>query len=205
MLIVLHLQPYWMAQQMALNPAEWISKYADDLYGYAYSKSNSAQLAEDFVQETFLAALNSVQNFKGNSSERTWLFSILKNKIADHYRKASTRYEVRESTLGDEENQSFLANFFEKGGDWKKADKPRAWNGDEENLGQDPDFLSAMNKCVDKLPTNLLSVIRMKFLEEKESTEVCKELGLTSSNYWVIIHRAKILLRACIEKTWFKV
>ena len=195
-----------MELQQALNPNTWIDKYADDLYGYALSKCSSIDLAEDFVQDTFLSALNGVKNFKGNSSERTWLFSILKNKIADYYRKASTRYEVSDNTIsgGEDGNRSFLDLFFEDGGHWSKQAKPKQWIVEEGNILDDKDFQRAMQSCVGKLPANWHTAITLKFLEEKESDDICKELNISSSNYWVIIHRAKLMLRACLEKTWFK-
>ena len=194
-----------MGGQQALNPNSWIDKYADDLYGYALSKCSSAELAEDFVQDTFLSALNGFNNFKGNSSERTWLFSILKNKIADHYRKASTRYEVfGNSLMQGDESRSFLDLFFEDGGHWSKQAKPKQWIEEEGNVLDDKDFQRAMQSCIGKLPANWHTAITLKFLEEKESDDICKELNVSTSNYWVIMHRAKLMLRACLEKTWFK-
>lgn len=194
-----------MVGQQALNPQNWTDKYADDLYGYALSKSSSTELAEDFVQETFLSALNGIKNFKGNSSERTWLFSILKNKIADHYRKASTRYEVSDNSfMQGDESRSFLDLFFDNGGEWTKQAKPKQWSADEGNILDDKDFQLAMQKCVGKLPANWHTAITLKFLEEKDSDDICKELNVSASNYWVIMHRAKLMLRTCLEKTWFK-
>lgn len=194
-----------MGGQQALNPKNWVERYADDLYGYAITKCSSSDLAEDFVQDTFLSALNAIDNFKGNSSERTWLFSILKNKIADHYRKASTRYEVSDSAIyGGDEGQSFLDLFFDKSGEWSKQAKPKQWSVEEGNVLDDKEFQKAMQNCVGKLPANWHTAITLKYLEEKESDDICKELNVTASNYWVIMHRAKLMLRACLEKTWFK-
>lgn len=194
-----------MGGQQALNPKNWVERYADDLYGYAITKCSSSDLAEDFVQDTFLSALNAIDNFKGNSSERTWLFSILKNKIADHYRKASTRYEVSDSAIyGGDEGQSFLDLFFDKSGEWSKQAKPKQWSVEEGNVLDDKEFQKAIQNCVGKLPANWHTAITLKYLEEKESDDICKELNVTASNYWVIMHRAKLMLRACLEKTWFK-
>lgn len=194
-----------MGGQQALNPKNWVERYADDLYGYAITKCSSSNLAEDFVQDTFLSALKAIENFKGNSSERTWLFSILKNKIADHYRKASTRYEVSDSAIyGGDEGQSFLDLFFDKSGEWSKQAKPKQWSVEEGNVLDDKEFQKAMQNCVGKLPANWHTAITLKYLEEKESEDICKELNVTASNYWVIMHRAKLMLRACLEKTWFK-
>lgn len=194
-----------MGGQQALNPKNWVERYADDLYGYAITKCSSSDLAEDFVQDTFLSALKAIDNFKGNSSERTWLFSILKNKIADHYRKASTRYEVSDSAIyGGDEGRSFLDLFFDKSGEWSKQAKPKQWSVEEGNVLDDKEFQKAMQNCVGKLPANWHTAITLKYLEEKESEDICKELNVTASNYWVIMHRAKLMLRACLEKTWFK-
>lgn len=192
-----------MAEQQALNPNLWADKYADDLFGYAMTKSSSAELAEDFVQETFLSALTALDKFKGNSSERTWLFAILKNKIADHYRKASTRYEVGENAFKGDESENFLNSFFDAKGEWSKKEKPKQWSVEEENLLDNTEFQKALEHCVEKLPGNWHRVITLKFLEEKESDDICKEMDISPSNYWVLIHRAKLQLRACIEKKWF--
>jgi len=77
-----------------VNPKDWVKNYGNELYGFAFSKLSKQEVAEDLVQDTFLSALNAMDSFKGKSSERTWLYTILKNKIADYYRKASTRYET---------------------------------------------------------------------------------------------------------------
>ena len=112
-----------------LNPNHWTKTYADELYGYAMSKTGKIELAEDLVQETFLAGLKSLEKFNGQSSERTWLFSILKFKIADHYRKASTKYEINISQFGIEDN-SYIDNYFTEDGDWKESAAPKEWGID---------------------------------------------------------------------------
>ena len=95
-----------------LNPQKWVSNYADLLYGFAFTRVRSKDLAEDLIQDTFISALKSKDNFKGGSSESTWLISILRNKIIDHYRKSSTKNEV--SMVED-------SSFFEdEDGSWKK-------------------------------------------------------------------------------------
>ena len=92
-----------------LNPENWTNTYADELFGYAMSKTSNSALSEDLVQDTFLGGLKSQKNFKGDSTERTWLFSILKFKIADHYRKASTKNEIANFKFG-ENDTSFIDN-----------------------------------------------------------------------------------------------
>lgn len=192
------------ADKNILNPANWVALYADELYGYAMSKTGKQELAEDMVQDTFLSALNAASAFKGNSSERTWLFTILKNKIADHYRKASTRYESNEGKLSGRKEDTFINHFFDKDGEWQENSIPKDWEIDYKHPLDDAGFQKVLDACLGKLPANWNKVIAQKFMEEKESDEICKELNLSPSNFWVIMHRAKLQLRECVEKNWFK-
>jgi len=189
--------------QNILNPTNWVNSYADELYGYAWSKTSNSELAEDLVQETFLAGLKSLENFKGNSSERTWLFSILKFKISDHYRKASTKNEISNSKF-ESDNSSYMENYFTEDGDWKENAAPKEWGIDFSKAIENKELSVALNKCIDKLPDNQKQLVVLKLVEEEETEIVCKELNITATNYWVIIHRAKLQLRACLEKNWFK-
>lgn len=187
-----------------LNPHNWIKVYGDELYGYAMCKTSNTELAEDLVQETFLAGLKSQANFKGESSERTWLFSILKFKIADHYRKASTKYEISNSKFSNEDH-SFIDNYFTDDGDWKENAIPKEWGIDFSTAVEDKELGIALNKCIDKLAESQKQLVMMKLVDEIETEIVCKELNITATNYWVIIHRAKLQLRLCLEKNWIKV
>lgn len=186
-----------------LNPNNWTNTYADELFGYAMNKTGRTELAEDLVQETFLAGLKSLKKFKGQSSERTWLFSILKFKIADYYRKASTKYEINNSKFEIDEN-SFIDNCFTEDGEWKENSAPKDWGIDYSNSIENKELGTALNGCIDKLPENQKRLVALKLVEEEETEKVCKELNITTTNYWVIIHRAKLQLRGCLEKNWFK-
>lgn len=186
-----------------LNPNNWTKTYANELFGYAMNKTSNTELAEDLVQETFLAGLKSLSNFKGQSSERTWLFSILKFKIADYYRKASTKYEINNSKLGTEDD-SYIDNYFTEDGDWKEKAAPQDWGINYSTSIENKELSNALNGCIEKLPNNQKQIVLLKLVEEEETEIVCKELNITPTNYWVIIHRAKLQLRACLEKNWFK-
>lgn len=186
-----------------LNPHNWMKTYADELYGYAMGKTSNSELAEDLVQESFLAGLKSLEKFKGLSSERTWLFAILKNKIADHYRKSSTKNEITNSKLGNN-GGSFFDNYFTKNGDWKESAEPKVWGIDFSKTIENKELGVALNKCIEKLAENQKLLIQLKLVEEENTEKICKELNITTTNYWVIIHRAKLQLRACLEKNWFE-
>ena len=175
-----------------LNPQKWVSNYADLLYGFTFTRVRSKDLAEDLIQDTFISALKSKDNFKGGSSESTWLISILRNKIIDYYRKSSTKNEV--SMVEDD-------SFFEDDdGSWKKSKMPEPWEGQEETLDVDL-FNSQLRNCVSHLPAKNMSVFTLKYLDGESTEDLCKELDITSSNYWVIMHRTKLLLRKCLQKS----
>src|SRR5258706_10877072 len=69
-----------------LDPEGWVEQYGDDLFGFAAARVRNRAIAQDLVQETFLAGIKTSQGFAGRSSERSWLFGILRNKLADYYR-----------------------------------------------------------------------------------------------------------------------
>lgn len=186
-----------------LKPEFWVSNYSDELFAYAYAKTGNNQLSEDLVQETFYAGLKSMNNFKQQSSERTWLYAILKNKIADHYKKASTRYEVRNVDL-PAKNDTFMSSYFNEDGEWQKKSAPKNWKVNFEEAIENKELASVLNGCIGKLPDTQKRLVLLKMVEQETTETVCKELNITSTNYWVIIHRAKLQLRACIEKYWIK-
>jgi len=175
-----------------LNPQKWVSNYADLLYGFAFTRLRSKDLAEDLIQDTFIAALKAKNNFKGGSSESTWLISILRNKITDYYRKSSTRNEVPMI-----EDSSF---FEDENGSWKQSKIPEPWDISGETLDGDL-FNTKLKKCVANLPTKNSAVFTLKYLDGESTEDLCKELEISSSNYWVIMHRTKLMLRDCLQKS----
>jgi len=178
-----------------LSPNDWISNYADLLYAYAKPRVNDAQVAEDLVQETFLSAWKAKDGFKGEASEKSWLFTILKNKIIDHYRKKAKDIVH----TGAESDASDL--FFDQQEHWTKTDQPLSWTAPSDNINQ-KEFYTVFEKCKQKLQQVQQSVFVMKYMDDMDADEICKALGITASNYWVLIHRAKLGLRACLEKNW---
>ena len=152
-------------------------------------------MAQDLVQDTFVVAVKKIASFQRKSSVTTWLFSILNNKIVDFYRKKSKTPVSYES--------SFLSNFFNEDGEWRNESKPKDWNSDDGHLLDNGAFLDVLKKCMDALPESWSATVKLKYLLQKKGEEICKELDITSSNYWQMIHRAKLQLRACIEKNWF--
>ncbi|MFM2157021.1 MAG: hypothetical protein RL516_1770, partial [Bacteroidota bacterium] len=125
------------------------------------------------------------------SEIKTWLFAILKNKIADYFRKAT--------------NKIPSPNIFFDGDNWSEKEIPATWNTlEEKELLDDIDFKNALSNCIDKLPVVWSSVIRMKFVDDRKTEIICDENGISPNNYWQIIHRSKLHLRKCLEQNWFK-
>lgn len=183
-------------QKHTLNTNKWIDKYADYLYNYSISRVSNSDLAKDLVQDTFFAGLKSAKNFQGKASERTWLVSILKRKIIDYYRKINSKKgqaEVRMSFYDDGENE----------GSWLEERVPQSWDNASEKNIENEELKNQLESCIQKLPEKYAIVFRMKTVQEFETEEICKELGITSSNLWVIIHRARTQLRKCMEDNWF--
>lgn len=166
---------------------------------------NDRQLAEDMVQETFLSAIKAAPGFKGESSEKTWLTSILNNKIIDQYRKKSVLKNAGEY-LRDTDT-SFTEAFFESAPGsiphWLKNSSPVNWGAGADQSVNDKEFELILQACIKKMPEKLMVVFLAKFIEEDTAENICKELSISPSNYWVIIHRSKVLLRSCLEKNWF--
>ena len=178
--------------------AEWVRLYTKELYAWAFRKTSDRELSEDLVQETFLAAAESIASFKNESQPKTWLYGILKNKIAEHYRK-SLRQNITTTLPSDE-----IATFFTSNGRWSETAVPQPWQGEAENLTDLPAFNKVFDSCIEHLPSVMNACIRLKFLDEKKGAQICQELGLTTTNYWQLIHRAKLHLRDCLEKYWFR-
>jgi RNA polymerase sigma-70 factor (TIGR02943 family) len=180
------------------NAAEWVNQYSDELYRYSLNRVRDSDAAKDLVQETFLAAWRNIDHYNGEASVKTWLFTILKNKIIDHYRKASTRFEHIFSKTIDKDDP-----FFDSFEHWAEHAYPKDWEINYENPIETDEFYTVLNKCKGKLKEIQNAVFSLKYLEGLESEEICKVLNLSSSNYWVLLHRAKTQLRACLEMNWF--
>ncbi|QXP71762.1 sigma-70 family RNA polymerase sigma factor [Polaribacter sp. R2A056_3_33] len=183
-------------EQVVLNTDKWIDNYADYMYNYAVVRVNNGDLAKDLVQDTFFAGLKSAKNFQGKSTERTWLISILKRKIIDYYRKINSKKgqaEVRMNFYDDGENE----------GNWLEERVPQSWDNQSEKTIENEELKSQLDSCIDALPEKYAMVFRMKTIQEFETEEICKELDITASNLWVIIHRARTQLRKCMEDNWF--
>ncbi|MEO8536376.1 MAG: sigma-70 family RNA polymerase sigma factor [Betaproteobacteria bacterium] len=158
-----------------------------------------ADLAEDVVQDTLLAALGAREGFTGRSSVKTWLTGILKHKIVDAIRRKQ-RQPVVAASFDEETDLDDFDPLFKDNGAWQAP--PADW-GDPENALSQQEFMGVMELCLDRLPPNTARVFVMREVLELETDEICKELRITPNNLWVILYRARMALRQCIEQNWF--
>ena len=156
------------------------------------------ELAEDVVQDTLVAALQAAAGFAGKSSVKTWLTGILKHKIVDEIRRKKAAPSF--STLDEECQIDDFDALFDETGHW---DNPPANWGSPEGALERREFFAILELCLDKLPPNTARVFVMREVMELDSAEICKELAITATNLWVIMYRARMSLRECLEKNWF--
>lgn len=183
------------------NPENWVDEYGDFLYRYALSRVKDPSIAEDLVQETFLAASKARQNFQGRSTARTWLVAILKHKIVDHIRKKvweQTSDKV-ETLFDATANDSVDARFNSRGG-WNN--RPAQWAVNPTKLYEQKEFFEILYRCLGELPERQAKAFMMREIDGLSTDEICKALGITATNSWVILYRARMLLRQCLEIKW---
>jgi RNA polymerase sigma-70 factor (ECF subfamily) len=176
---------------------DWPSRVESErvyLLRYASLQLRDPHAAEDAVQETLLAALAGEASFQGRANLRTWLTGILKHKIIDAIRRLT-----REATALPEDAAEFDALFAEDG-HW--VDQPGAWSDPDASLEQ-KHFFAALEACLQRLPQKTAQAFMMREHLGCETAEICKELGVTPTHCWVLLYRARMALRVCLEKEWF--
>jgi RNA polymerase sigma-70 factor, ECF subfamily len=168
------------------------------LMRYASMQLRSREAAEDAVQETLLAALSAEASFEGRSNLRTWMTGILKHKCVDAMRRAG-----RESPLAGEDAEGAAQDFdalFDEREHWREL--PRPWDDPDGALHQ-KQFLSTLEACLAALPARTAQVFMLREHMGLDTDEICKQLGITATHCWVLLYRARMALRMCLEKNWF--
>jgi RNA polymerase sigma-70 factor (ECF subfamily) len=178
-----------------IDPTKWVDRYSDYLFNYTIVRVNDREVANDLISETFLAGLKSMKNFKGESTERTWLISILKRKIVDYYRKINSnkgRAEVKVNYNSDEDE-----------GDWLEEQIADLSDKTAEDTMENEELGMAILECLDQLNEKQATIFKMKTIDGIDTDAICNEFNISPSNLWVIIHRARTSLAKCLEKNWF--
>jgi len=175
--------------------------YRANLLARARSVVVDPAFAEEAVQEALVSAFESVGSFNGRSTLRTWLTSILRFKVIDLQRRAvADRAHLQPMDSPGGEDESWLDELFDETGHWR--DPPQAWSDPEAALEQRR-FWEVFERCLDHLPASGARVFFQREILGEETDAICKAERITPSNCWVILHRARIALRSCLEECWF--
>jgi len=184
-----------------LNPERWVDEHGDFLFHYALSRLRDPVRAEDFVQEALLAALRSTDRYLGRSCERSWLTGILKHKLLDHFRKAGRETNFTDLEFyGEEENKTFENQAFPD--HWNDSCAPGEWEAAGAALDRE-EFWRVFHRCSSKLPERVARVFLLREVDDVSSEEICNALNISPNNLWVMLHRARLALRRCLEMNWF--
>lgn len=182
--------------KMTTDPSSWVDAYGDRLFRYALSRVRDEGSAEDLVQETLLAALKSRDRFKGESSELTWMTGILRNKIFELYRRQAKEVPL----LPSDEDADIQSEFFDPR-HWRTA--PRDWGGEPARSAESAEFAAALRKCLDALSAGVARAFVLREMEGLAPEAAAEALGVTSGHLAVLLYRARMRLRRCLEKNHF--
>ena len=180
----------------ALDPAQWVDDYGDFLFRYAFSRLRDTAAAEEVVQETFVAGVRYAAQFSGKGTERAWLLGILKRKIIDFVRSRN-----RHAASSPYENDADLTNqLFDATGNWKAG--AFGWSPAPQEKVELEELWRIVRGCLEQIPQGQADVFMLSVVEGMDATDICEELGITPSNYWVRMHRARLGLAACVGAKW---
>jgi len=183
----------------ALHDPQFVDDLRRRMLRFARLQLSDASLAEDAVQEAFVGALRGSTSFAGRAAYRSWVFAILRHKIADQLR-AQLRYAARPAN--EPEPDPVVDGLFEPDGHWTAEAAPSGW-GDPQAALQDTQFWRVFEACLDHLPGQQARLFMMREFVELDSGEICRTTGVTTSNLNVSLHRARLRLRNCLEQHWF--
>ena len=191
-----------MKNDCDITPDTWLDQYGDYLFRYAMFRLRDKMLAEDAVQDTLLAAMQSHDRFDRRSSEKTWLVGILKHKIIDHFRKGAAKHEIHYEQEGDDFNP------FETSGNWvghwQTTYAPTDWQLDAAAVLERKQFWAIFERCLSALPEQTAAAFVLREIDGLSSEEICEVLNISRNNLWVRLHRARLKLRESLEGELFQ-
>ena len=174
------------------SPERWVELYGDLLYRVAFARLRDVATAEDLVQDAFLAAWRGRDAFDGRSDRGTWMVAILRRKIADHYRQAGRSRETSTEAVGND--------LFDHRGVWREAVGDVALNPD--SPAELSEFWTSLQHCVGELPSTLSLAFRLREFDAQSVEQACAHLQISRQNLAVRLHRARLLLRQCLQHRW---
>ncbi|MDJ0802679.1 MAG: sigma-70 family RNA polymerase sigma factor [Desulfobacterales bacterium] len=179
------------------NPSVWVDRYGDYLYRFALARINDPAVAEDLVQETFLAALKARRNFQMRATVKTWLTAILKHKIIDCLRKRRREPIIDNEAALDHR----LEAFFNASGHW--IIHPSKWKHNPVKHYEQKEFLDVLFDCLTDLPRRMARIFMLREMEGMPTEEICQQMEISATNCWTMLYRARSALRRCLELNWF--
>lgn len=188
-----------MKSNKSSDPDRWLEDHGDYLFRYAFLRLKNRDQSEEAVQETFAAALRNRSSYSGQSSERTWLTGILKHKIIDLLRKICREREMIQPPANDRDDDSINA-FFDRHEHWDP--KPEPWKNPASSL-EEKEFYNVLHECIKKLPKKYAPVFTLRIMDDAPSEEICEIFAITAANLHVMLYRARLQMRRCLEINWF--
>lgn len=184
-----------------LSDTAFLNDLRRQMLKFATLQLSNSHLAEDAVQEALVGALKNAKSFTGRAALKTWVFAILKNKIADVLRQKQRLVDAS-SLLRENEEEEDLSELFDQTGHWLKDERPATWGNPQDSLRQSQ-FWKVFELCLEKLPGHQARVFMMKEFVELDAPEICASVGISTSNLNVMLHRSRLRLRECLENNWF--
>ena len=178
------------------EPDQWVELYGDYLYRYALMRLRNTHAAEDVVQETLLAGVKGMDSFDGRVNIKYWLRGILRNKVVDYIRKA-----VREQPIDESEDAEIMDRLLMKTSGIPTM-RPQPWTFDPREQFNRKEFWTVFQSCQEKLKDPMRQAFVLKMLEGMKSEEICKVMDISPNYLWVLMHRAREQMKACLEKNW---
>jgi len=178
-----------------------LAQFRGYLLRYALLQLRDPTAAEDVVQETLLAAVEGKARFSGKSSVKTWLTGILKHKIVDQMRRNAREQPLaRNSAEADGGEAALVDALFAENGHWSRP--PASWGSPEQSF-ENSQFWEAFEMCSKLMPEKTARVFVMREVMDLTTEEICKEMSITATHCWVMLHRARLSLRTCLDLKWF--
>jgi len=189
--------------ELKLQDPEYIKELQQKMLKFAELQLNDHQLAEDAVQEALIGAMKNAKSFSGKSAFKTWVFAILKNKIADILRKRHRTVEVTNMASNDADDDLDMSNYFDEKGHWTDGGSPSAWGDPEQSFDNDQ-FWTIFEACLEYLPSKQAKVFMAREFIGLDSDDICAENDISTSNLHVLLFRARLRLQKCLEARWFE-
>lgn len=188
--------------QKAFDPDTLVDQYADYLFRYALLHLRDRSLAEDVVQETFLAALECHRGFNGQSSLKTWLLGILKHKVIDHFRKNWRQTQFTTDDVEADPSESMHLAVSKASSDDRFVSME--WYADPQAKIEQKAFWKLLSEGLAGLNSRTATAFALREIEQLSTRDVCEKMQISESNLWVMLHRARRHLRQCFELNWIK-